>query len=469
MTTQGRTILQMPLMSICQDVVLDITPHAIPQRYRLIDCDQFVEGQLLRIEEFTDFPSVQYAAISYVWKGNPLEPSKANSHKSFSVAGALDGDPISIYALNQACLTAVKHGACYIWLVRLCIMQTNPEDKHWQIRQMSEMYKKCNPCIILPGGVQKLVRVDEETDWIHRGWTLQELLLPERALVLLAWKIGSGMVIAGDASGTITEVTANESTVMSAPDILNACVAGCIEFTSPRSSSPLLIRSRVFGSASPNLFATSVAMSEELAADPDARNHAIWQSALMRTSSRPVDMVFSIMGLFGVNLDPSKFEKDDRIGATVALAKEILRQGGRASWLGMSFRLPPCSMLCTFPVFAETSVSGKALVRTKTGLREVSNFVDGEYPNELGLGILLPGGTMDDDGYFTFSSRAVRLVAVTSKLFQTIDSSRRLVTSINGSVWEIVGDGHIGEPASLANTHGVILGWFQEFYPGVTS
>ena len=432
MATQPQTILHVPLKSLCQECVLDITSHATPQRYRLINCDQFVQDELLCIEESADFPSVQYAAISYVWKGNPLEPSEAKNHQAFSVAGALDGDPISLHVLKQACLTALKYGARYIWLDRLCIMQTNREDKNWQIRKMSEMYQRCNTCIILPGGVQKLVRIDEETAWIHRGWTLQELLLPERAFVLLAWKLGSGKhhhhhrpstaslthftgsVIAGDASGTVSEVAQNESAVISAADILNACVAGCLEFTSPRSRSLLLIRSCVFGAASPNLFATSVAMSEELASDPDARNHAIWQSALMRTSSRPVDMVFSIMGLFGVILDPSKFKKDDRIDATVALAKEILRQGGRASWLGMSFRLPPCSTLCTFPVFAETSVSGKALVRTKTGLREVSEFVDGEYPNELGLGAL-PSGTMDDDGYFTFSARAVRLVPVTSE------------------------------------------------------
>jgi hypothetical protein len=127
-------------------------------------------------------------------------------------------------------------------------------------------------------------------------------------------------------------------------------------------------------------------------------------------------MVFSIMGLFGVILDPSMFQKEDRIGATVALAKEILRKGGRASWLGMSFRLPPCSMLCTFPVFPETSVSGKAFVSTRTGLREAAEFVDGEYPNELGLGAPLPGGTMDDDGYFMFSARAVYLVRVRDEL-----------------------------------------------------
>ncbi|OAX42773.1 hypothetical protein K503DRAFT_779708 [Rhizopogon vinicolor AM-OR11-026] len=460
-------------MSLSQECELDITPYATPQRYRRIDCDRFIQDEMLYIDEFADFPPVQYAAMSYVWKGNPFEPCEVKSHHRFSVAGALDGDPISIHVLSQACLAAVKHEARYIWLDRLCIMQTNREDKNWQIRQMSAMYKRCNPCIVLPGGVQKLVRIDEETAWIHRGWTLQELLMPERALVLLAWKLGAGSVMAGDAFGTVSEVTPNESAVMSAADVLNACVVGYIEFTSPRPPSPLLIRSCVFGAASPNLYATSVAMSEELASDPDARNHAIWQSALMRTSSRPVDMVFSIMGLFGVILDPKMFEKEDRIGATVALAKEILRKGGRASWLGMSFRLPPCSALCTFPVFAETSVSGKALVRTRTGLREVAEFVDGEYPNELGLGTPLPGGAMDDDGYFTFSGRAVHLVPGTSELDhkhedKNIDLSRRLITSTNGRVWEIVSEEHVRGSTSLGNTHGVILGWFQDYYPGAS-
>lgn len=205
MIAQPRTIIQVSLKSLHQECVLDITPYATPQRYRLIHCDRFVQDATLSIEEFTDFPSVQYAAISYVWKGNPLEPPETksdlyptmdavdgNRHHKFSVAGALDGDPISIHVLNQACLTAIKHGARYIWLDRLCIMQTNREDKNWQIKQMSEMYKRCNPCIVLPGGVQKLVRIDEETAWIHRGWTLQELLLPERAVVLLAWKLGAG-------------------------------------------------------------------------------------------------------------------------------------------------------------------------------------------------------------------------------------------------------------------------------------
>lgn len=51
---------------------------------------------------------------------------------------------------------------------------------------------------------------------------------------------------------------------------------------------------------------------------------------------------------------------------------------------------------------------------------------------------------------------------------QIIDSSRRLITSINGSVWEIVSDEHVQRPASVGNTYGVIMGWFQDYYPGAS-
>jgi hypothetical protein len=59
-------------------------------------------------------------------------------------------------------------------------------------------------------------------------------------------------------------------------------------------------------------------------------------------------------------------------------------------------------------------------------------------------------------------------VMVSASPCQTIDSSRRLITSINGSVWEIVSDEHVRRPASVGNTHGVIMGWFQDYYPGAS-
>lgn len=48
----------------------------------------------------------------------------------------------------------------------------------------------------------------------------------------------------------------------------------------------------------------------------------------MRTSSRPVDMDFKIIGLFGITLDTSKFRKQDRVAVTIELAQAIMDKGG---------------------------------------------------------------------------------------------------------------------------------------------
>lgn len=43
-----------------------------------------------------------------------------------------------------------------------------------------------------------------------------------------------------------------------------------------------------------------------------------------------------------------------------------------------------------------------------------------------------------------------------------------MFTSINDNVWEIVNEEHVQNLASLGNTYGVILGWFQDYYPGAS-
>lgn len=45
---------------------IDFMFRATPERYRLIDCSKVIHDRSLRIVEFTDFPRVSYAALSYV-------------------------------------------------------------------------------------------------------------------------------------------------------------------------------------------------------------------------------------------------------------------------------------------------------------------------------------------------------------------------------------------------------------------
>ena len=87
-------------------------------------------------------------------------------------------------------------------------------------------------------------------------------------------------------------------------------------------------------------------------------------------------MILSIMGVFGVSLDPAAFHKNGRHGAAIALAQEILKRGGRASWLDAAGGVPPESTLSSFPSFPGTSTNGAAFIRVDGGAYKVPDLVD---------------------------------------------------------------------------------------------
>jgi hypothetical protein len=352
--------------------------------------------------------------------------------------------------------------------------------------------------------MQRLVRLDEETTWIHRGWTLQEVLAPAIAsvLVLFAWALGPGE---GQASvgiggtGSVEEVIPQQSATASLSLVLDACTLGYLSFSGNLvgAGRSVMVKSSIFSDLenhsfndppfwqpqrkvlAPNVTALAYILNADQAADSEAKSYAIWKSALMRTSSRPVDMVFSIMGLFGVILDPGAFDKNDRLGATIALATEILKKGGGATWLGASFQMDPCRQLSTFSTFPQTSVSGKALALTKKGLRQVSQLMDSDYPYGDAL-LYMPRGSMDADGYFHFSRKAIRVVPALEEQQHRLMASRKpydhpsnptQFRAMDGSVWKVEDDAEdeLRSPRSGTRVYVVLLGWFNEYYPGGTS
>ncbi|OCH90785.1 hypothetical protein OBBRIDRAFT_792986 [Obba rivulosa] len=465
---EALNVYDAPLDSLVNSIV-DLTHIANPCRYCLIDCVQVVQYHTLRIEEFEDFPPVRYSAISYIWRGNPPDPSVLDVHGTFMVKGAEDGDPISIDVLYHACTASLQQQATHLWLDRLCIMQTNRDDKAWQIRRMFQIYKSCNPCIILPGGIRRLVKLEERTSWIHRGWTLQEVLAPQLALVLFAWALGSGTYDA-ISEGPVDEVIPGKSAVGRVGEILQTCVGGKMWFTSAHAKDIydcVSVVPRIFGDFEEDdgpLWALIGAMELK---DPEAKLHAVWRSSLMRTSSRPVDMVFSIMGLFDISLDPHAFHADDRLGATIALSQELLRQGKPASWLGISFYLPPCRRLSTFPDFPQTSVSGQARIEIEGRLVNVTGFMDGAYPARWWLKDV-PHGSMAADGYLTFTAKAAPILPTgtmrpdvelwTANLRKDDDESDFQFVATDTSVWRLCKAGEAEEALHTTKAFVIMIG-----------
>ncbi|CCM03600.1 uncharacterized protein FIBRA_05738 [Fibroporia radiculosa] len=321
-------------LSRARGSTLSINALATPKRWRFVDCKAYCDDDILRIWESD--PAIDilallpFAAISYVWKGVYKSPES----DSYAVWGAEDGDRIDHTVFARACMYALKIGAPYLWLDRFCMIQGHKEDQAWQIQNMADIYRRCLACLVLPGGIGGFMQVHEQTAWIDRGWTLQETLLPRNVYCAARWDLGDGTLV--HANGFALEVHNREDDDcglhwFSLPDLLrvgpephfqpsgadddvgDAGVELECSIVSPRESQLLELQAAL------------------TATDRDERESAIWRCALMRSCQREIDHVYSIMGLFGVTLDPTQYE--DRSDAAHALVDCILRQGGKANWL----------------------------------------------------------------------------------------------------------------------------------------
>ncbi|KAG1728360.1 uncharacterized protein EDB91DRAFT_1350106 [Suillus paluster] len=446
----SKRIYSIPLSEL-RGKTLDISPYATPCKFRFVHCGQLLDDKVLAIHEVSEIParaSFSYAAISYVWKGLPAHTN--DEYGTFAIKGAEDGDLISIDVLIHACTAAkrdyeVKHyhdsrgfndgSSRYIWLDKLCMLQDKHDvkarkDKPWQIRNMHQIYSKCTICIVLPGGMRRLARVDEDTTWIERSWTFQEATAQVNTFILFHWTLGKLDMEAKDLKFRYEEVIPGQSAICTLITALQCNSLGRHRgFPIDRKRRERQISVNLLGRTNdPHVFAL-LAVTESLRgvteALPDVKEddvlnayrQGVWRCSLMRTSSRPVDTVFSIMGMFGVTLDPDAFDENDRRGATIALAKALLQTGQRASWLAPFISLPPAKGLSAFPKFPDMHVARQATLG-KHPVAELLNAKEGWLNG-------VPLAQMDDDGYLTFSAPAAPLVReITAPGFVAVDGSR---------------------------------------------
>jgi len=272
-------------------------------------------------------------------------------------------------------------------------------------------------------------------------------------MILFAWTYGEALSIASASAGfSYTEVIQGQSAISSLRGTLEGCI-GSVKLTAERRSFSRLSL-KLLGKDS-HVSALLAVLDHDGGIESEAGAQAVWRCSLMRTSSFPVDTVLSIMGIFGVTLDPRSFEKGDRRSATIALCKEILRKGGKAHWLAPSLALPPEKGLSAFPKFPQVSVSGQATLITKEGVQPVVELMSPVIEGWLDG---VPTGTMNDSGYFTFSSPAALLVSTGRRKNDLIDYDNKSpndgtgqlqATAKDGAIWTI----HLGGEDTYQPTH----------------
>jgi hypothetical protein len=140
------------------------------KKFRFIDAPSLAAGEKLRVVEFDALPVQRYVALSYVWRGSYNQDVQSFDTKTMSIEGVVGADPISIDVLITACKCVATMDCQFLWIDGVCIVQSDEEDKAWQIQNMFDIYKNCKQCLILPGGLSRLVPITEPTTWMHRAW-----------------------------------------------------------------------------------------------------------------------------------------------------------------------------------------------------------------------------------------------------------------------------------------------------------
>lgn len=336
---------------------LSVKGLATPKTVRLIDCRACRDENIIRVIEWDSLDiikTIPYAATSYVWKGS----RKSQVSESFAIEGAAGGDRFNIELFRLVSITAIKNGADYLWLDIFCIMQMNEEDKNWQIQNMANIYRNCSSCTVLLGGLGGLVGVDETTTWINRSWTLQEALLPRAVYCIFKWTRGPG-TLKGGCLRTVIDINSSYG-VLGLVELIAFSLSETkfAPFLEPYSGDqfaetgpeelvsflPMLSDSREAPLSLTNCLIKSryLRMSKDEREKEREKNDelesTIWRCAMMRTSTWELDAVFSTMGLFGVQLDPSRYKTQQ--AALIALLQNSMEIGRKATWLAASIVSP---------------------------------------------------------------------------------------------------------------------------------
>lgn len=147
-------------------------------------------------------------------------------------------------------------------------------------------------------------------------------------------------------------------------------------------------------------------------------------------------MVLSIMGLFGVHLDPRKFDKNDRHTATIRLLQELMKRGHRDEWLGLMPNIDTTGgRMSTIPIMPESTVEGIAFMTTRIdGPRAIETLFDDSTEGMLWWIDGAPTGSIDELGNLTTSLKFFPLLKRTDlDLRIVVDASRWDKSLFNGS------------------------------------
>ncbi|OCL14903.1 HET-domain-containing protein [Glonium stellatum] len=134
----------------------------------------------LEFQEFLDTNIPRYAILSHTWGTEEVtfEDMRERREAAMQMAG--------YEKIKQCCKKAAQEGFDYVWIDTCCIDKRSSAELSESMNAMYEWYRKSGSCYAYLADVPSECQPAAEDDafrrsrWFTRGWTLQELIAPDR-------------------------------------------------------------------------------------------------------------------------------------------------------------------------------------------------------------------------------------------------------------------------------------------------
>ncbi|KAF2162650.1 hypothetical protein M409DRAFT_68951 [Zasmidium cellare ATCC 36951] len=114
----------------------------------------------------------RFAILSHRWYPHEQEVSFKEYRKSLKMHS------LGHQKISQFCALAQRNGFEWAWVDTCCVDKRSSAELSEAINRMYSWYEQAEVCYAFLGDVQSIDW--KKSDWWHRGWTLQELIAPQR-------------------------------------------------------------------------------------------------------------------------------------------------------------------------------------------------------------------------------------------------------------------------------------------------
>ena len=129
----------------------------------------------MSVEEFIGRNIPPYGILSHTWEGSEV------SYDEMRVGTARSKE--AFHKIEMTCKLASGDGLAYVWVDTCCIDKSSSAELTEAINSMFVWYKRAAVCYVYLSDLESSADVStalKDCRWFWRGWTLQELIAPQK-------------------------------------------------------------------------------------------------------------------------------------------------------------------------------------------------------------------------------------------------------------------------------------------------